>query len=55
MATRPGFYILNNQVTYKNANFEWAGGFAVSQKKKNVVYACSTAISFITAIIFIKN
>lgn len=36
MATRPGFYILNNQVTYKNANFEWAGGFAVSQKKKNV-------------------
>lgn len=27
----------------------------MSQKKKNVVYACSTAISFITAIIFIKN
>ena len=55
MATRPGFYILNGQVTCKKGDFEWAGGFAVSQKKKNVVYACSTAISFITAIIFIKN
>lgn len=36
MASRPGFYILNDQVTNKNATFEWAGGFAVSQKKKNV-------------------
>ena len=36
MASRPGFYILNSQVTSKNASFEWAGGFAVSQKKKNV-------------------
>ena len=36
MATRPGFYILNGQVTCKKGDFEWAGGFAVSQKKKNV-------------------
>lgn len=36
MATRPGFYILNGQVTCKKGDFEWDGGFAVSQKKKNV-------------------
>ena len=36
MATRPGFYILNGKVTWKKGDFEWAGGFAVSQKKKNV-------------------
>ena len=36
MATRPGFYILNGQVTCKKGDLEWAGGFAVSQKKKNV-------------------
>ena len=36
MTSRPGFYIFNNQVTSKNAEFEWAGGFAISQKRKNV-------------------
>lgn len=36
MASRPAFYVSNNQVTSKNATFEWASGFAVSQKKKNV-------------------
>ena len=36
MATRPGFYIDEGKVQMRNANFEWAGGFAVSQKQKNV-------------------
>ena len=37
MAIRPGFYVNGSgKISRKEAEFVWAGGFAVSQKKKNV-------------------
>ncbi len=36
MALRPAFYVSNGIVSKKNVEFEWAGGFALSQKQKNV-------------------
>lgn len=36
MATRPGYTIKDGKVRTVNVNFEWSGGFAVSQKQKNI-------------------
>lgn len=34
MAERPYFYIVNGTIRKKNSEFDWYGGFAVSQKQK---------------------
>lgn len=36
MAMRPGYTIVGGKVVTVNANFEWSGGFAISQKQKNI-------------------
>ena len=36
MAQRPVFYLEDDVICTKNVTFEWAPGFAISQKKKNV-------------------
>lgn len=37
MASRPAFYINEKKVVSKNYDFEWSGGFAISQKQKNII------------------
>ena len=36
MAIRPGFTIKDGKIISVNANFDWSGGFALSQKQKNI-------------------
>lgn len=36
MATRPAFFIKDGKVSSQNVPFEWSGGFAISQKRKNI-------------------
>lgn len=36
MATRPVFYVKNNNIYSKDVEFEWFAGFAVSQKQKSI-------------------
>lgn len=37
MASRPAWHIINGQVKSEEFEFKWNGGFAVSQKRKNIM------------------